>query len=90
MTRPTDPLPPVRSPLAKTGGCLLSALLLWVELTIGIAIAALVAEPLGPPLAARGYDPDIGTGFLIAWGLGAAIAVYPVIWLDRLRRRWTR
>lgn len=94
MTRPGDPRPPRRSPLASAGasagGCLLTGVLLYVEFTIGVVIAALIAERLAPSLAARGFDPDIGSGFLIAWGLGAVIAIYPVIWLDRLRRRWTR
>jgi hypothetical protein len=90
MTRPSNPEPPGRSPLASAGGCLLTGILVYVEFSLGIVIAALIAEKLAPALAARGYDPDIGPGFLIAWGLGAVIAIYPVIWMDRLRRRWTR
>jgi len=90
MNRPSDPMPPERPPFAKAGGCLLTGVLVYVECSIGIAIAALVADGLAPSLAARGYNPNIGTGFLIALGLGAVIAIYPVIWMDRLRRRWTR
>lgn len=90
MTRPIDPIPPERSPLATAGGCLLTGVLVYMEFTMGIVIAALVADKLAPSLAARGYNPNIGDGFLIGWGLGAVIAIYPVIWMDRLRRRWTR
>ena len=90
MTRPPASVPPARSLPARPGGCLLSGLLLWLEAAIGVVIASLVAEKLAPPLAARGYNPNIGEGFLIAWGLGAISAVYPVLWIDRLRRRLTR
>jgi hypothetical protein len=90
VTRSTPPAPPGGSPARKAGGCLLHGIILWFEFTIGVVIAAMIAEKLGPALAARGYNTNIGNGFLIAWGLGAAVAIYPVIWIDRLRRRRIR
>ncbi len=90
MTRETNPVPRGGSPTRRAGGCLLHGIVLWFEFTIGVVIAALIAEKLDPALAARGYDTKIGNGFLIAWGLGAAVAIYPVIWIDRLRRRRIR
>lgn len=77
-----------RSPLARTGGCLLTGILLYLEAAVGIGIAVTVGESLGPALAARGYNPNVGTGYLIGLGLGAMVAVYPIVWLDRLRRRF--
>ncbi len=90
MTRSMNPAPPGGSPPGKAGGCLLHGVVLWFEFTIGVVIAAMIAEELGPALAARGYNTNIGNGFLIAWGLGAVVAIYPVIWIDRLRRRRIR
>jgi hypothetical protein len=87
VTPSTNPEPRGDSPARKAGGCLLHGVVLWFEFTIGVVIAALIAEKLGPALTARGYNTNIGTGFLIAWGLGAAAAIYPVIWIDRFRRR---
>jgi len=85
MTPQTDR--DARTPRAKVGGCLVAALFLWLEATAAIGIAGGVIKMLREPLEARGYNPDIGSGFLIAVGLGMMAALYPVIWLDRLRRR---
>ncbi len=85
MTPQTDPN--ARSSRAKVGGCLVAALFLWLEATVAIGIAGGVIRALRDPLEARGYNPDVGSGFMIAVGLGLMAALYPVIWLDRLRRR---
>jgi hypothetical protein len=87
VTLATNPGPSGDASTGRAGGCLLHGIILWFEFTIGVVIAAIIAEKLGPALAARGYNTDIGNGFLIAWGLGAAVAIYPVLWIDRLRRR---
>lgn len=79
-----------RGDVRMVGGCLLQGVFLWIELTVFVAIAALVAEEVAPALQARGYDTDIGTGFLLAAGLGGAMAIYPTLWLHRLLRRWSR
>ncbi len=90
MTQPTTPVPRGSAPARKAGGCLLHGVVLWFEFTIGVVIAALIAEKIAPALAARGYNMNIGSGVLIAWGLGAVVAIYPVLWIDRLRRRRIR
>ena len=90
MTPSTNPEPSGDASARRAGGCLLHAIILWFEFTIGVVIAALIAEKIAPALAARGYNTDIGNGFLIAWGLGAVVAIYPVLWIDRLRRRRIR
>lgn len=79
-----------REEVRMVGGCLLQGVFLWIELTVFIVIAALVAEEVAPALRARGYDTDIGTGFLLAAGLGCAMAIYPTLWLHRLLRRRNR
>lgn len=79
--------PSARTPRAKVGGCLVAALFFWLEATAGIGIVGGVFKALRQPLEARGYNPDVGSGFMIALALGVLAALYPVIWLDRLRRR---
>ncbi len=79
--------PTRRSPLRKAGGCLVTGFFLYLEVSLAIAIPVLMTQKLGPSLAARGYNPDIGAGFMLGLVLGAIVAIYPVIWLDRLRRR---
>ncbi len=90
MTPSTNPGPRGDASAGRAGGCLLHGIILWFEFSIGVVIAALIAEKLSPPLAARGYNINIGSGVLIAWGLGAVVAIYPVLWIDRLRRRRIR
>lgn len=75
---------------ARASGCLLSGILLFVELSVALGIADTVREALAPALAARGFPTKLGSGFLIGLGLGGIVAIYPVIWLDRLRRGLVR
>jgi hypothetical protein len=83
----TQPDPSARTPDAKVSGCLAAAFFFWLESMAGIGIAGGVFKALRQPLEARGYDPDMGSGFMIALALGVMVALYPVIWLDQLRRR---
>ena len=76
-----------RAPGTRAAGCLAWAFYLWLECSIGIAIAFLVGEQLSPALAERGFNVRTGAGVLIGWGLGAIVAIYPMIWLHRLGRR---
>lgn len=78
---------PPRPPAAIASGCLVRLVFLGVELTLGVLIVALVVEQVSPGLAARGYDMKTGSGVLIAVTLGAAAAIYPVLFLDRFARR---
>lgn len=81
--RRADDAPPPRTGL----GCLVTAVMLFLELSLGLGIAVSIGEALAPSLAARGYNPKVGGGYMIGFTLGAIVAIYPVIWLDRLRRR---
>lgn len=88
---PTSETPPRgRDALARAAGCLLWPFFLWFALSVGIAIAALVAEQIMPALGERGYNVRNGAGVFIAIGLGLIVAIYPVIWLHRLGRRLLR
>ena len=90
MNHPPVTLLSAPTPLRTAGGCLLTCVFLNLELGIGAVIASEIGNMLAPAVASRGFNPAIGAGFLISWGLGAVVAVYPVLWIDRLRRRLTR
>lgn len=80
-----------RSAGATAVGCVWQFVFLQIELVVFIVIAALVAEQVAPGLRARGYNTNIGAGFLIAAGLGCVMAIYPTLWLHRWARRlWRR
>lgn len=80
-----------RSGGATAVGCVWQFVFLQIELVVFIVIAALVAEQVAPGLRARGYNTNIGAGFLIAAGLGCVMAIYPTLWLHRWARRlWRR
>jgi hypothetical protein len=77
---------PSRSAGAVAGGCLIRLVFLWIEVTVGIAFAYLIAQQIAPALAARGYDTKMGAGVFIAMGLGGLIVLYPMLWIHRFAR----
>lgn len=78
-----------RGALGKTAGCLVLIVFFAAEIAAVVAIASWVGRIVAPWFGARSFTSSAGASYWAAVAVGVAVAIPPVVLLDRLARRIT-